>query len=397
MNLRELFFRHIAQTSPSPLAFEVEKAEGVWLYGSKGEKLLDLISGIAVSNVGHRHPRVVEAIREQSERYFHTLVYGEMIQSPQVRLAEKISSVLPPSLNSVYFLNSGSEAIEGALKLAKRATGRSRIFSMKHAYHGSSHGALSVTGDAALKQGYGPMLPDVYHIPYNDFSALQQIDYHTAAVIVEGIQGEAGVIVPQAGYLTALRQRCSQVGALMILDEIQTGFGRTSTLFYLEQAGIVPDILTIAKGMGAGLPIGAFVASRELMSVLSFNPVLGHISTFGGHPLSAAAALAGLEVLTEPGFMEEVREKSLYLRQKLGTLPGVLEIRGTGMMYALLLKDAESVQRCITRCLEKGVLTDWFLFAPDCVRIAPPLVISREEIDFAIQGLEYGLGWERFA
>jgi acetylornithine/succinyldiaminopimelate/putrescine aminotransferase len=241
------------------------------------------------------------------------------------------------------------------------------------------------------------MLPDVYHIPYNDFSALQQIDYHTAAVIVEGIQGEAGVIVPQAGYLSALRQRCSQVGALMILDEIQTGFGRTSTLFYLEQAGIVPDILTIAKGMGAGLPIGAFVASRELMSVLSFNPVLGHISTFGGHPLSAAAALAGLEVLTEPGFMEEVREKSLYLRQKLGTLPGVLEIRGTGMMYALLLKDAESVQRCITRCLEKGVLTDWFLFAPDCVRIAPPLVISREEIDFAIQGLEYGLGWERFA
>lgn len=391
MNLRELFFRHVAQTSPAPLAFEVEKAEGVWLYGSKGERLLDLISGIAVSIVGHRHPKVLQAIREQSDKYFHTLVYGEMIQSPQVKLAEKLCSHLPEKLNSVYFVNSGSEAIEGALKLAKRATGRHRIFSMKQAYHGSTHGALSVTGDTALKQGYGPLLPEVFHIPFNDFAALQQIDYHTAAVIVEGIQGEAGVKVPQAGYLAALRQRCTQTGALMILDEIQTGFGRTGTLFYLEQAGVVPDILTIAKGMGAGLPIGAFVSSREIMSVLSFNPVLGHITTFGGHPLSAAAALAGLEVLTKPGFLETVREKSLYLREQLGQLPAVLEIRGTGMMYALQLKDAESVQRCITRCLEKGVLTDWFLFAPDCVRIAPPLVISREEIDFALAGLTYGL------
>jgi acetylornithine/succinyldiaminopimelate/putrescine aminotransferase len=385
-SLRELFFRHIAQTSPAPLAFEVERAEGVWLYGSKGEKVLDLISGIAVSNVGHRHPRVMQAIREQSEKYLHTLVYGEMIQSPQVKLAEKLCSLLPPALNSVYFVNSGSEAVEGALKLAKRATGRHRIFSMKHAYHGSTHGALSVTGDAALKQGYGPMLPEVFHIPFNDFSALQQIDYHTAAVIVEGIQGEAGVVMPQAGYLAALRRRCSEVGALMILDEIQTGFGRTGSLFYLEQAGIVPDILTIAKGMGAGMPIGAFVSSRELMSVLSFNPVLGHISTFGGHPLSAAAALAGLEVIAETGFLEEVREKSLYLKQALSELP-VLEIRGTGMMRALRLNDFEQVQALITFCMQQGLLTDWFLFASNCVRIAPPLVISKEEIDFAVEVL----------
>jgi acetylornithine/succinyldiaminopimelate/putrescine aminotransferase len=368
------------------LAFEVERAEGVWLYGSKGEKVLDLISGIAVSNVGHRHPRVMQAIREQSEKYLHTLVYGEMIQSPQVKLAEKLCSLLPPALNSVYFVNSGSEAVEGALKLAKRATGRHRIFSMKHAYHGSTHGALSVTGDAALKQGYGPMLPEVFHIPFNDFSALQQIDYHTAAVIVEGIQGEAGVVMPQAGYLAALRRRCSEVGALMILDEIQTGFGRTGSLFYLEQAGIVPDILTIAKGMGAGMPIGAFVSSRELMSVLSFNPVLGHISTFGGHPLSAAAALAGLEVIAETGFLEEVREKSLYLKQALSELP-VLEIRGTGMMRALRLNDFEQVQALITFCMQQGLLTDWFLFASNCVRIAPPLVISKEEIDFAVEVL----------
>jgi acetylornithine/succinyldiaminopimelate/putrescine aminotransferase len=385
-SLRELFFRHIAQTSPAPLAFEVERAEGVWLYGSKGEKVLDLISGIAVSNVGHRHPRVMQAIREQSEKYLHTLVYGEMIQSPQVKLAEKLCSLLPPALNSVYFVNSGSEAVEGALKLAKRATGRHRIFSMKHAYHGSTHGALSVTGDAALKQGYGPMLPEVFHIPYNDFAALQQIDYHTAAVIVEGIQGEAGVVMPQAGYLAALRRRCSEVGALMILDEIQTGFGRTGSLFYLEQAGIVPDILTIAKGMGAGMPIGAFVSSRELMSVLSFNPVLGHITTFGGHPLSAAAALAGLEVIAESGFLEEVREKSLYLKLALSELP-VLEIRGTGMMWALRLNDFDQVQALITFCMQQGLLTDWFLFASNCVRIAPPLVISKEEIDFAVEVL----------
>jgi acetylornithine/succinyldiaminopimelate/putrescine aminotransferase len=283
-------------------------------------------------------------------------------------------------------VNSGSEAVEGALKLAKRATGRHRIFSMKHAYHGSTHGALSVTGDAALKQGYGPMLPEVFHIPYNDFAALQQIDYHTAAVIVEGIQGEAGVVMPQAGYLAALRRRCSEVGALMILDEIQTGFGRTGSLFYLEQAGIVPDILTIAKGMGAGMPIGAFVSSRELMSVLSFNPVLGHITTFGGHPLSAAAALAGLEVIAESGFLEEVREKSLYLKLALSELP-VLEIRGTGMMWALRLNDFDQVQALITFCMQQGLLTDWFLFASNCVRIAPPLVISKEEIDFAVEVL----------
>ena len=391
MNHRELFFRHIAQTSPSPLAFEVEKAEGVWLYGSKGEKVLDLISGIAVSNLGHRHPAVMKAIREQSEKYLHTLVYGEMVLSPQVKLAEKLCAHLPTSLNSVYFVNSGSEAVEGALKLAKRATGRHRLFSMKQAYHGSTHGALSVTGDAALKQGYGPMLPEVFHIPFNDFSSLSQIDYHTAAVIVEGIQGEAGVKVPQVGYLAALRKRCTEVGALMILDEIQTGFGRTGTLFYLEQAGIVPDILTIAKGMGAGMPIGAFVASRELMSVLSFNPVLGHITTFGGHPLSAAAALAGLEVLTTPGFLEEVREKGEYLRGRLSEL-GFDEVRGKGMMLSLKMKDAESVQALISSCLHKGVLTDWFLFAPDCVRIAPPLVITREEIDFVVEVLKLTAG-----
>lgn len=390
MNMRELFFRHVAQTSPEPLAFEVVKAEGVWLYGPDGQKVLDLISGIGVSNVGHRHPRVMEAILNQSEKYLHTLVYGEMVLSPQVKLAEKIAEVLPDPLDSVYFVNSGSEAVEGALKLAKKYTGRTRILSMHKAYHGSTHGALSVTGDAYQKAGYGPLLPGVSHIPFNDFESLSQIDETVAAVITEGIQGEAGVVLPLPGYLKALRQKCTETGTLLILDEIQTGFGRTGSLFYLEQAGIVPDILTIAKGMGGGMPIGAFVSSKEIMQILTHNPVLGHITTFGGHPLCCAASLATLEIISAPGCMESVQHKSTYLKNALQTLP-VEWVRGEGLMLTFKLKDFDSVLHLIKYCLKEGVLTDWFLFASDQIRIAPPLTITESEMDFAVGVLRKGL------
>jgi acetylornithine/succinyldiaminopimelate/putrescine aminotransferase len=390
MNIRSLFYRHVAQTSPAPLAFEVVKAEGVWLYGPNGERILDLISGIAVSNTGHRHPAVMKAIYEQCDRYLHTLVYGEMILSPQVILAERISAHLPPGLDSVYFVNSGSEAVEGALKLAKKITGRKKILSMMHAYHGSTHGALSVTGDDSLKAGYGPFLPEIEHIRFNHFEDLARIDHQVAAVITEGIQGEAGVVMPDAGYLKALRARCTETGTLLILDEIQTGFGRTGTLFYLDQAGIVPDILTIAKGMGGGMPIGAFIASIDNMRVLTRDPVLGHITTFGGHPVSCAAALASLEVITGKGFMEDLQSKSEMLKTGLQALP-VLEVKGTGMMYALRLRDFDAVQAVIQKCMRMGLLTDWFLFASDHVRIAPPLTITPFEIQFAVDVLAEAL------
>ncbi|HRZ43062.1 MAG TPA: aminotransferase class III-fold pyridoxal phosphate-dependent enzyme [Bacteroidales bacterium] len=382
---RELFFRHLAQTSPAPLALEIEKAEGVFLYTPEGKKIIDLISGVSVNNVGHRHPAVVRAVTSQMERYMHLMVYGEIIQSPQVLLARKLTGHLPAHLNKVYLVNSGSEANEGALKLAKKATGRSGIICFENAYHGSTHGCLSVIGGDAYQQGYGLMLEDVKRQKFNDMESVTSITRNTACVILEVIQGEGGIIAGRPGFLKAIRERCSETGALLIIDEVQTGFGRTGKMFAFEQYGIVPDILTLAKGMGGGMPIGAFIASDETMAVIQDNPPLGHITTFGGHPVSAAAALASLEIIEEPGFLEAIPAKGERFVRGLSGHPAIRAIRQHGLMLACELVSGIRVQDFIIRGLENGILSDWFLFCDHAFRIAPPLTIDQQEIDEAIQ------------
>lgn len=379
LSLRSLFLRHVAQTSPAPPMLDVSHAEGVYIYDHSGKAYIDFISGIAVSNTGHRHPKVIEAIRDQTEKYLHVMVYGEFIQGPQVQLAQKISSLLPEPLQSVYFVNSGAEAAEGALKLAKRATGRSKILAFHNAYHGSTHGALSVMGSDYFKQGYGPLLPDVGFLQFNDFASLEAIDKVTACVILETIQGEAGAKVPDIAWLQALSQRCHEMGALLILDEIQSGFGRTGKLFAFEHFGIVPDILLMAKGMGGGIPIGAFVASSELMSKLSQDPVLGHITTFGGNALACAAALASLNAIIDEKLIEQVERKEALIRAQLQH-PGIKKIQGKGLMLAAEMRSNAEVLKTMEACYRRGLITDWFLFADNYLRIAPPLVITNEEI-----------------
>ena len=379
LSLRSLFLRHVAQTSPAPPMLDVSHAEGIYIYDHSGKRYIDFISGIAVSNTGHRHPKVIEAIRAQSEKYLHVMVYGEFIQGPQVELAQKIASYLPQTLNSVYFVNSGAEATEGALKLAKRATGRSKMLAFHNAYHGSTHGALSVMGSDYFKQGYGPLLPDVGFLHYNDYTSLESIDEQTACVIAETIQGEAGAKVPDVEWLQALSKRCREMGALLILDEIQSGFGRTGKLFAFEYFGIVPDVLLMAKGMGGGIPIGAFVSSTALMSKLSHNPVLGHITTFGGNALACAAALASLNAIIDEKLMDEVEAKEALIRDNLQH-PGILKIYGKGLMLAAEMSDNHVVLKTMEACYRRGLITDWFLFADNCLRIAPPLVITDNEI-----------------
>jgi len=381
---RELFFRYLGQTSAFPLAVEIERAEGVYMYGQDGKRYVDLISGIGVSSIGHRHPRVVQAVKDQAEKYMHLMVYGEFVQSPQVKLAELLAQHLPHSLNNVYLVNSGSEATEGALKLAKRHTGRTEIVCFRKAYHGSTQGSLSVMGDERMKNAFRPLLPDVRTLDYNAIEQLDQISARTACVIAETIQGEAGAIVPENGFLQALRQRCNETGALLIFDEIQAGFGRTGKLWAFEHFNIVPDILLLAKGMGGGMPIGAFVASAEIMQSLSHSPVLGHITTFGGNAVCAAAALANLEVITENILWEGVLEKEKLFRETLRH-PAIKSIRGKGLMLAVEFENFEQNKRIIDRCLESGVLTDWFLFADNCLRVAPPLIITNEQIVDACQ------------
>lgn len=358
---------------------EVEKAEGVYMYGTQGERLLDLISGIGVSNVGHRHPRVLKAIHEQLDKYMHLMVYGEFVQAPQAKLAQALTSTLPKRLNNVYFLNSGAEAVEGALKLAKRYTGRTELISCRNAYHGSTQGALSVNGSESFKNAFRPLLPDVRHIQYNHLPDLQSITTRTAAVIVETIQGEAGVRVPQNDYLQHLRQRCTEVGALLILDEIQCGFGRTGTFWAFEQFGIEPDILLCAKGMGGGMPIGAFIAPQEIMAAFKTNPILGHCSTFGGHPVSCAASLATLQTIQEEKLLDGVAAKAALFRELL-VHPSIKEVRGCGLMMAAEFESFEVLKAVIDQAIQNGVLTDWFLFCDNSMRIAPPLVISEDEI-----------------
>lgn len=383
-SLRQLFLAHVAQTSAFPLALEIERAEGMYLYDPSGKAYLDLIAGIGVSSLGHRHPNVIKAIHEQTERYLHTMVYGEFVLAPQVQLAELLSAHLPDPLDSVYFVNSGTEATEGAMKLAKRYTGRAEIIAAKRAYHGSTQGAASLMWPTDFTQAYYPLLPGIRHIDFNCDYCLHQITTQTAAVIVETVQAEWGLRKPADGWLHALSARCREVGALLILDEIQCGYGRTGSLWAFEPYGIVPDILLLAKGMGGGMPIGAFVASRALMGVLSHDPVLGHITTFGGHPVSCAAALATLRTLLDTNLIAQIPAKEARFRANLQH-SRIRDLRSAGLWLALELDSFEEVQAVIGQCLNAGLLTDWFLFNDRSLRIAPPLIINEAEIDWACQ------------
>ncbi len=386
MNQRELFLRHVAQTSDNPLLGEdvnIYKALGCKLTDVNGKEYIDLISGISVSNVGHCHPKVVNAITEQASKYMHLMVYGEFNQSPQVKYAQLLTSLLPKNLDSVFFTTSGSESVEGAIKLAKRVTGRSEVISFKNAYHGSTHGALSLMGDEFFKQSYRPLLPDVKILEYNNFLVLNEITSKTAAVIIELIQGEAGVVKANHDFISALRKKCDEHCVLLVFDEIQTGFGRTGKLFAFEHYSILPDILVIAKGMGGGLPIGAFVASQQLMSCLTNNPVLGHINTFGGNAVCVAAAQASLEIIIEEKLAKRALEIEKIIRQELKH-PLIKEVRIHGALGAIDFGVEELNYKIIKACIQNGVISDWFLFCNTATRIAPPLVIPDEELINAI-------------
>ena len=385
--LRELFKEHVGQTSAAPLGIEVERAEGIYLYGPGGERYTDLISGVSVSNVGHGNPQVVEAVCGQARRYMHGMVYGELIEAPQVLYARQIASHLPASLQSVYFVNSGSEAVEGALKLAKRLTGRTELIGFENAYHGSTHGALSVMGGEFFRAAFRPLLPDVRQMRFNEISDLQHITDRTAAVIVEPMQGEAGIFPADPAFLQALRKRCSEVGAVLVFDEIQTGFGRTGEWFAFQRYGVVPDVLVLAKSLGGGMPLGAFIASRERMSVLQSDPPLGHITTFGGHPVCCAAGLAALNVLEESGLVEQAEAKGALFEALLGNHPKIREIRRLGLMLGVEIGDEAAVQRLIADFVAHGLLPDTFLWRETAFRIAPPLIITEEQIRETAQTL----------
>jgi len=379
MNNRQLFLNHVGQTSPAPLALEIARAKGSTLVDINGKEYIDLIGGISVCNVGHCHPAVVAAVQEQAAQYMHIMVYGELVESPQVQYAKKLTDYLPASLNAVFYTASGSEATEGAMKLAKRFTGRTEIVSFKNSYHGSTQGALSVMGDEYWRNAFRPLLPGIRRLQYNSFDDLQHITTNTACVIAETIQAEAGVLVPQNGWLEGLRQRCTETGTLLVLDEIQCAFGRNGTLFAFEQFNVVPDILLLGKAMGGGMPLGAFVADKNIMNSLTHNPVLGHINTFGGHPVSCAAGLAALNVLVDEDLLKSVPEKEqLFL--SLLQHPSIQSIKSRGLMMAVEFDSFETNKRIIDAAIAKGVFTDWFLFASNCLRIVPPLNISREEI-----------------
>ena len=379
MTNRELFLLNVAQTSNFPLLLEIQKAEGIYLYDTTGKKYIDLISGISVSNVGHRHPKVVEAIKDQLDKYMHLMVYGEYVQAPQALLAQKLCSLLPTSLSSVYFVNSGSEAVEGAMKLAKRYTKRHKIISCIDSYHGSTQGALSIGGNEKLKQNFRPLIPGTERIRFGNFEDLQRIDQETAAIFIETVQGESGVKIANNEYFEALRFRCSEVEALLIFDEIQCGFGRTGKFWAFEYYNIVPDILLCAKSMGGGLPLGAFISSPEIMSVLKENPILGHITTFGGNPVCCAASLATIEVLTERELLNDVEAKAdLFL--ELLKHPLIVDKRNKGLMMALEFKNFSILKKVIDCAIEKGVITDWFLFCDNAMRIAPPITITFDQI-----------------
>lgn len=380
MDSKSIFKTLQAQTTPFPIGLEISRAEGLFIYDTNGKAYYDLVSGLAVTNIGHRHPRVIEAIKKQLDTHLHVMPYGEFIQAPQIQLAEKLNEILPENLTTSYFVNSGAEAVEGALKLAKRHTGRHEIIACHKSYHGSTHGALSVSGNPVKQSAFKPLLPDVNFITFNKLDELDRITKNTACVIIETVQGDAGVRIPELCYLQRLREKCTETGTLLILDEIQTGFGRTGSLFAFEQYGISPDILVIAKGLGGGMPIGAFVSSKEIMDCLTHNPMLGHITTFGGHPVNCAAAIANIEVIQEENLIEEVHKKGALMKELLSH-PLVKEIRQIGLMFAIDLETEEITQKVVEKCMEKGIITFWFLSCPASFRLAPPLTISFEEIE----------------
>ena len=381
--LRKQFLKHVAQTSPSPMLIEVERAEGTFFYTPEGRRYYDLVAGVSVSNVGHANPAVVRAVQEQAARYMHVMVYGELVERPQVRYAAKVASLLPQPIDSLYFVNSGAEAVEGALKLAKRFTGRTELVGMRRAYHGSTHGAMSMMGTPEGEQwkaAFRPLLPDVQSIEFNDFAALERITRRTACVLAEPVQGEAGVRPPAAGYLEALRRRCDEVGALLIFDEIQTGMGRTGALFAMQRYGVTPDIVCLAKAFGGGMPLGAFAAPKRIMDALQTAPVLGHITTFGGHPVCCAAGLAALDYLLEHDVVAQVERKGALYEELLRDHPAVREIRRSGLLLAVELGDSARLYRMMELFAEAGIMSDWFLYCDTAFRISPPLTISEEEV-----------------
>lgn len=386
MNQRQLFLNHVGQTSPAPLALEIVKASGSLMWDVNGKEYIDLIGGISVCNIGHCNPKVVAAVQQQAAAYMHIMVYGELVETPQVAYAKKLTDLLPASLNSVFFTASGSEATEGAMKLAKRSTGRIQVVAFKNSYHGSTQGALSIMGDEYWRNAFRPLLPGVLHLDYNSFDDLQHITPQTACVVAETIQAEAGVLVPQNGWLTALRNRCTETGTLLVLDEIQCAFGRNGTLFAFEQFNVVPDILLLGKAIGGGMPLGAFVADKNLMDTLSYNPVLGHINTFGGHPVCCAAGLAALEVLLEENLLAVVATKQQLFIELLHH-PHIKAVRTAGLMIAVEFDTFETNKSVIDALIENGVFTDWFLFASNCLRIVPPLVITETQIAQACKTL----------
>ena len=378
--LRKQFLSHVGQTSDSPLMIEVARAEGIYFYAPDGKRYVDLIAGVSVSNVGHGNPAVVETVCAQARDYMHIMVYGEMIERPQVRYATAIASLLPAPLESIYFVNSGAEAVEGALKLAKRHTRRTEIVSFQNAYHGSTHGSMSVMGGETFVGAYRPLLPDTRKLRYNRFEDLTQITERTACVLVEPVQGESGVNPPAPGFLEALRQRCTETGALLIFDEIQTGFGRTGAMFALQRYGVTPDIVCLAKALGGGMPLGAFVSSNAIMSGLQSDPPLGHITTFGGHPVCCAAGLAALNYIQEHDLATQAEPKGALFEALLRDHPAVREIRRSGLLLAVELGSSERLFRAMALLKEAGYLSDWFLFCDTAFRISPPLTITEEQI-----------------
>lgn len=382
MNTRDIFLRHMAQTSPAPIGLHITSAKGNYLYDAHGKTYLDLIGGISVCNVGHCHPDVVSAITKQANEYLHVMVYGELVQSPQAEYAQLLAKHLPAQLDSVYFTNSGAEAVEGALKLARRVTGKTDIIACNYSYHGSTTGALSIIGDEYWRNAYRPLMPGVWHYDYNSTELLQAINNNTACVIIETVQAEGGIIEPKKEWLQQLRQKCTETGTLLIFDEIQCGFGRTGKLWGFEHYGVIPDILLLGKALGGGMPLGAFISSYAHMQALTGNPVLGHITTFGGHPVCCAAGMAALYALLNDNMIDGVEEKGALFLQLLRH-KAIKAVRGKGLLLAVELDNTEQVLTLVQHCISKGVFTDWFLFAQNCLRIAPPLTITDDEIGHA--------------
>jgi acetylornithine/succinyldiaminopimelate/putrescine aminotransferase len=403
MTTRDLFLRHIAQTSPTPIGLEIVKSEGCYMWDKEGKKYLDLISGFSVMNMGHSNPAVIDAITKQINQYMHLMVYGEIIESPQVAYAKKLTEYLPGSLDCVYFTNSGTEATEGAMKLAKRYTNRTEIIAFNNSYHGSTQGALSIMGDEYWRNAYRPLLPGIFHLEFNSNEVMNCITERTACIIMEVVQAEAGVIAPNKDWLKAIRKKCDETGTLLVFDEIQTGFGRTGSLWAFEQYGVIPDILMLGKALGGGLPLGAFISSQEIMHSLTNNPVLGHISTFAGHPVSCAAGLAAFNELlfafsklkkNNETFDSTLSSVIYHLSSQVNSFikhPSIKAVRNAGLLMAVEFADADTCIKVCHACIANGIITDWFLFAPNGMRVAPPLIMGEEELSFFEQNFSKSL------